>query len=91
MPYLLPKDRDRLDPLINQLAEAISEENRAGDINYIINQLLLGNIGQGKYKDYNELVGTLEAAKLEFYRRKVAPYEEKKAKENGDLEGFASN
>lgn len=88
MPYLKQNDRDRLDPLINNLASAISKENRAGDINYIINQLLLKNTGEGHYKDFNELIGALESAKLEFYRRKIAPYENKKAKENGDLDGF---
>jgi len=30
-------------------------------------------------------MGALEGAKLEFYRRVVVPYEEKKMKENGDV------
>jgi len=37
------------------------------------------------YSDYNALVGVLECAKLEFYRRAVAAYEDKKIKENGDV------
>ncbi len=40
---------------------------------------------EGKYKDYNEIIGALECAKLEFYRRAVVPYEEQKIKENGDV------
>jgi len=31
------------------------------------------------------VIGALEACKLEFYRRAVVPYEDKKIKENGDV------
>jgi len=85
MPYILQKDRARLDQKIDELAEIINKDQRAGELNYIINRLMLALIGEGKYKDINELVGALECAKLEFYRRKAAPYEDKKANENGDL------
>ena len=46
---------------------------------------MLELVGEAKYADINELIGALECAKLEFYRRKAAPYEDKKAVENGDL------
>lgn len=86
MPYLKPVYRQRLDASINSLAALINKDQRAGELNYIINRLMLALQGEGKYKDINELVGALECAKLEFYRRKAAPYEDKKAAENGDLE-----
>ena len=38
------------------------------------------------YSDYQQFIGELEAAKLEIYRRLAAPYEDKKIKENGDVE-----
>ncbi len=85
MPYILQEDRDRLDPKINALAEIINTDQRAGEINYTITKLLLKLRGEGRYADYNELIGALESAKLEFYRRQIAPYEDKKAKENGDV------
>lgn len=85
MPYLLPTDRARLDAAIDALANLMTPEQRAGELNYIINRLMLKMTGQGKYRDINELIGALECAKLEFYRRKAAPYEDKKAAENGDL------
>jgi hypothetical protein len=88
MPYIKQPDRSRLDPAIDALAKLIIPEQRAGEINYSINQLLLKLEGEGKYRDFNELLGALEAAKLEFYRRRVAPYEDKKIAENGDLEGY---
>ena len=38
------------------------------------------------YADYRDFIGELEMAKLEIYRRKIAPYEDKKIIENGDVE-----
>lgn len=85
MPYILPKDRERLDPKINELLQTINSEQRAGELNYIITKLTLGLTGEGRYKDYNELIGALECAKQEFYRRKISPYEDQKAKDNSDV------
>jgi hypothetical protein len=85
MPYIIQEDRDRLDNSINALVEKIKPEHRAGELNYIITRLLLALKGDGKYKDYNELVGMLECCKQEFYRRQVGPYEDVKVGENGDV------
>ncbi|MFH1947336.1 MAG: hypothetical protein ABIJ23_04235 [Candidatus Magasanikbacteria bacterium] len=85
MPYIIQADRDRLDPKIKELADTINMESRAGELNYTITKLLLALKGAGKYKDYNELMGALESAKLEFYRREIAPYEDVKVEENGDV------
>jgi len=38
-----------------------------------------------KYFNYNRAMGVLESCKLEFYRRFVGRYEDKKIKENGDI------
>lgn len=37
------------------------------------------------YEDRAEVLNALEAAKLEFYRRALAPYEDDKKVENGDV------
>lgn len=37
------------------------------------------------YDTINSLIGVLECAKLELYRRIAVPYEDKKIKENGDV------
>ena len=37
-----------------------------------------------KFQTLAEILGALEAAKIEFYRRIVAPYEDEKIAENGD-------
>lgn len=88
MPYIKKDARERLDGAIEQLAKLINREKRAGELNYCINRLLLLTEKDGKYTDLNELVGVLEAAKLEFYRRRLVPYEEGKISENGDMEEF---
>jgi len=85
MPYIIQSDRERLDPKIKELANTINTDQRAGELNYTVTKLLLALKGKGKYKDYNELMGALESAKLEFYRREIAPYEDIKVEENGDV------
>lgn len=59
----------------------------SGELNYkfsMIIQQYLTDKGLC-YKNINDILGALEGAKLEFYRRVVSPYEDKKIKENGDL------
>ena len=65
----------------------------AGELNYAITTLVrdyLTRTPEGapkrpRYADYNEALGVLEAAKLELYRRMVAPYEDTKIAESGDV------
>ena len=58
---------------------------QAGDINYCITTLLTKAGKPNGYEQYSALVGILETVKMELYRRMVAPYEDKKCKENGDV------
>ena len=58
-----------------------------GELNYafsnIISQYLL-DMGL-KYDTINDILGALEGAKLEFYRRIAVPYEEQKMIIQGDV------
>jgi len=58
-----------------------------GDYNYVISKmfLILANRVGMAYSTLNSLIGVLECAKLEAYRRHVVPYEDQKIMENGDL------
>ena len=38
-----------------------------------------------RWKTMSEVMAAMESAKLEFYRREVAPYEDIKIEENGDV------
>ena len=85
MPYIEKIDREYYEYiLIEAKAQGIAT---AGDLNYLITKLCniyLNESGEC-YKTYNEIIGVLESAKLEYFRRNVAPYENKKIKENGDV------
>lgn len=58
-----------------------------GELNYVISTLLDGYIRSmtPSYATFNEVIGALECAKLELYRRLIAPYENNKIHENGDV------
>jgi len=59
----------------------------AGELNFLITHLINNYISfKGeKYQHYNDVIGALEGAKLEIYRRSIAPYEDGKIEENGDI------
>jgi hypothetical protein len=92
------EQRKALEPAISRLVEAIQKEGMAhattdvglrvdGIVNYVITRLLLGIFFDHapRYTDIERAVSTLECAKLELYRRVAAPYENIKAKQNGDV------
>ena len=60
-----------------------------GTLNYIISRLCdywTQDIdGKANYERYNAVIGVLECAKQELYRRQIAPYEDEKCEENGDV------
>ena len=73
MPYVDADTRRTLD------AGAPAES--AGALNYVITRLLddyLDPQGGVRYARINEVVGVLECAKMELYRRIAAPYEDTK-------------
>jgi len=80
MPYIKPKDRAAI--LLNE-----TNIKTAGDLNYFITTIVNWYINEhGKsYSTLNEVIGVLECAKLELYRRIVAPYEDTKIDQNGDV------
>ncbi len=93
MPYIPPDDRPAYDAHIERLAEALRRQEpskRKGHANYVITQVLRRAWGVGaardeSYSNYADIVGTLECAKLEIYRRWVAAYEDSALARHGDL------
>jgi len=83
MPYIKSVDRDRL-----ALPATWSIET-PGELNYLVTTLAQRYLARHgtSYATINAIVGALECAKQEFYRRVAAPYEEKKIAENGDVYG----
>lgn len=86
MPYIKKEDRPQFSSL-----ETIKPET-AGELNYCITTLTTQYLQKEpvSYAKINEVIGVLECAKLEMYRRLAAPYEDTKMRENGDV-GYVSN
>ena len=87
MPYIKREDRPRYERLIQQVVGEFADlqpENLDGHLNYFITRLLVA-LYRPSYFNYNRVQGLLECIKQEFYRRRVAPYENKKMEQHGDV------
>lgn len=80
MPYIQQERREAI--------LAGEEPQDAGELNFAIT-ILVDNYLKGKggirYAHLNEVIGAMDCAKLELYRRVAAPYEDKKIAESGDV------
>jgi hypothetical protein len=59
-----------------------------GELNFMLTTIVKAYWnykGSTGYQHINDIIGALEGAKLEFYRRVAAPYEDTKITENGDV------
>ena len=87
MPYIKDEHaRKELDDVIFTNAYILQPK---GNLNYFICKLFLKLMrvnGGISYNKAGEFIKELEMAKMEIYRRWVAPYEDDKKEENGDLE-----
>lgn len=85
MPYIPSERRHSICSL--GFDGGIGHPDTAGELNYWLTLACIEYLGhKGRsYQTINDIVGALEGAKLEFYRRIAAPYEDTKIKENGDV------
>lgn len=85
MPYIKPEERAYFEELLKQLGRV--SLSGPGELNFlfteIINQYL--ETRTRNYQCFNDIIGALEACKLELYRRKVGSYEDIKIRENGEV------
>lgn len=98
-PYIKQNNREVYDSLVLELAKRVidtSEQNASnwkGDVNYICFKLLrsmeqyLGSEYKFKfgYQDHSDAVAALRDCADEYVRRVLAPYEDIKIQENGDV------
>jgi hypothetical protein len=79
MPYIKYERREKIAMLDNP--------RTVGELNYLITSACVEWIERNdlSYSTINEVIGVLECAKLEFYRRMASPYEDKRKEENGDV------
>ncbi len=78
MPYIKQEDRN---------LNTILSPRTAGELNYSFTETIQNYVRtKGKsYQTFNDIIGALEGAKLELYRRRIADYEDVKIAENGDV------
>jgi hypothetical protein len=67
MPYIKQERRDEIDDG--------DFPTNAGELNYVLSMYCKSyfDINGGRYQQINDIVGALEGAKMEFYRRVAAP------------------
>lgn len=80
MPYISQVRRE-------ELTDIIKHPHTSGELNYVLTRTIMQYLhDQGEaYVTMNDILGALEGAKLEFYRRVVSKYEDQKIEENGDV------
>jgi hypothetical protein len=83
MPYITKADRKKLTFRDDKFPET------SGELNYLITQLANQYLKYKglSYTTLNEIMGVFTCASVEFYRRVVVPYEDKKKENNGDVFG----
>jgi hypothetical protein len=80
MPYLT-EERQK------QLLEYNYQPENGGDLNFLFTNVIRNYLWfhGHSYSRFNDVIGALEGAKLELYRRIIVPYEDQKMEENGDV------
>ena len=91
MPYVTDSNRDcvddAIDVVLREITRIADDDNLEGIVNYTVTRICNDAIINKKprYKKINQVLGVLEAVKLEFYRRLAANYEDEAKEKNGDL------
>lgn len=77
-------------PYINQISRqelGRRSPETVGELNFAVTGLLTRFLTDKglNYTNYNNVIGVLECAKLELYRRMIAPYEDIRCQDNCDV------
>jgi hypothetical protein len=83
MPYVRKERRPELDFVVDSMARA--DINADGDLNYVLFKYCKKFV-KPSYNNYKNFIGELNETIAEIRRRMLAPYEDEKIKENGDVE-----
>lgn len=90
MPYIKKAQRSPIDKFLDGLIVILVNTTSKGKVNngqtvYTIYKLLRQIYGEGNFETKSNALKVLESAKLEYYRRVMAPYEDSKIASNGDV------
>jgi hypothetical protein len=88
MPYTKKEDREKYEPILGELRKKMREvETSKGDLTYLVYCLGLEYFkDKESYTNMSSAISSLCDAAEEIRRVHLNPYEEKKIKENGDVE-----
>ncbi len=83
MPYI--KDEENRRELL--LDSTLVGPENAGELNYVLTMTCVNYLmgSELSYARINDVLGALEGAKQEFYRRVAVPYEDRAIMRNGDV------
>jgi len=82
MPYIRVTRRAQMNKIVKLMVEEDVKAN--GDLNYILFKFCKYFVSPG-YNDYKNFIGELRQCATEIERRLLAPYEDTKREENGDV------
>lgn len=97
MPYIKQELRDDIDDSLRELIDDIrscayadDRDTLKGVLTYVLTSLLINILTEHglSYSRFSDIVGTLECAKMEIYRRAIASYEDYCVQNNGDIDEF---
>ena len=82
MPYIKKEDRGFFKRIYD-----VEIPRTPGELNYLLSIIVTEYLGEEgiSYDSINEVIGVLECAKMELYRRVAVPYEQEKMESNGDV------
>lgn len=83
MPYIKQENRAWMDEVVESMNQHGVEAN--GDLNYILYAFCKRYV-KPSYNNYKNFCGELRQCATEIERRILAPYEDSKIEENGDVE-----
>ena len=85
MPYITKDRRAIVDPEITVLVEKLRQLG-LGDVVYVLYRLLKKLYGDTRnFYTKAQALAVLESTRAEYYRRVLAPYEDEKIEQNGDI------
>lgn len=87
MPYVNHTVRAFYKEELDEIIRKLSTVNfPVGDMNYIVSKIAKAAfLAKPEYTNANNIDGMLSCAEKEYYRRYLAPLEDKKIIENGDI------
>jgi hypothetical protein len=84
MPYIKKRERDKI---TKGLTLALEDIDTKGELCFAIYYLMKEFAEmEMNFDNASNAIAAADCAKLEFYRRILAPYEDQKIQENGDIE-----